>query len=145
MDDTAVRSLIYRRIADTGTAPSRQELIDLLGTGAGTQLRRMHDAHMIVLDERPHRLDEIRMALPFAAEATDFRVTSEFGAWWANCAWDTLGIAAATRRDATIVSTWKDTDEPLTIEVVKGHLEAPVGYINFRVPARRWWDDIVET
>jgi Alkylmercury lyase len=141
----ALRSVIYRRIADTGTAPSRHELVQLAGDGVDAQLRRLHDAHMIVLDDRAHRRGEIRMALPFAVEPTNFRVTADPGAWWANCAWDSLAIAAAIGRDVHIASTWDDTGERLDLRVVDGQIDGPDGFIHFPIPARQWWDDIVFT
>jgi hypothetical protein len=140
-----VRSLIYRHIVDAGVPPTRQELAGLLGTDSDQQLRRLHDAHVIVLDDRPERHGEIRMALPFAAEPTDFRVTTASGAWWANCAWDSLAIAAALHQDAHIASTWNDTDAPVALDIRAGQLDDTDGFIHFRIPARHWWDDIVRT
>lgn len=147
MDPLALRSLIYRHIVATGTAPTRLALTEEVGDPDTTDalLRRLHDAHMIVLDDRPHRFGEIRMALPFAAEPTDFRVTTEIGAWWANCAWDSLAVVAALHADGRITSTWSDTGEPVDITVTDGQLDVSDGYIHFVVPAHRWWDDIVLT
>jgi hypothetical protein len=85
------------------------------------------------------------MALPFSAEPTDFRVTTADGAWWANCAWDSLAVAAALHADAHIESTWGDTGEPLEIDIVDGRLDRTEGSIDFRIAARFWWDDIVLT
>jgi hypothetical protein len=140
-----VRALIYRHFVDTGTAPTRRELTDLVGDDPDLQLSRLHDAHMIVLDDRPNRRGEIRMALPFSAEPTNFRVTTTTGSWWANCAWDSLAIVAAVDQDADITSTWNDTDEPVALHVADGRLDHTEGFIHFRVPARHWWDDIVRT
>ncbi len=140
-----LRSLIYRRLADTGTAPSRQQLLERVGADVDNQLRALHDRHMIVLDDRPHRVGEVRMALPFAAEPSGFRVTADVGSWWANCAWDSLAIVAAINRDARIDSTWSDTGETLTLQVVDEQLTDTDGFIHFVVPARQWWDDIVRT
>lgn len=145
VDDIALRALIYRHIVDTGTAPTRHELTDIIGRDPDVQLRRLHDAHMIVLDDRPHRLGEIRMALPFAAEPTDFLVTTTTGAWWANCAWDSLAIVAAMHQDAHIASTWNDTGDPVALDIADGQLDQTAGFIHFRIPARHWWDDIVRT
>ena len=140
-----VRSLIYRHIVDAGVPPTRQELAGLLGTDPDPQLRRLHDAHVIVLDDRPERLGEIRMALPFAAEPTDFRVTTTSGGWWANCAWDSLAIAAAIQQDAHIASTWSDTGAPVALDIRDGQLDHTEGFVHFLIPARHWWDDIVRT
>ena len=141
----ALRSLIYRHIVKTGFAPTRAEIIQIVGHEADAQLRRLHDAHMIVLDQRPHRLGEIRMALPFAAESTNFRVSTESGAWWANCAWDALAVVAAIQENARIDSTWSDTDQPFLLDISDGVLVPAIGYIHFRIAARHWWDDIVRT
>lgn len=137
--------MIYRRLADTGTAPSREELDQLLGSAADAQLRALHDAHMIVLDDRPHRRGEVRMALPFSAEPTDYRVSSATGSWFANCAWDSLAVVAAIKQDARIDAPWGDTGESLTLQVRDGQLLDDDGFIHFVVPARHWWDDIVRT
>jgi hypothetical protein len=147
VDDLELRAVIYRRIAETGTPPSRDELVAIVGTPdeADARLRRLHDSHMVVLDDRPHRRGEIRMALPFAAEPTGFRVTRNGAGWWANCAWDSLAVVAALRDDARIESTWADTGEVLEIDVVDGRLSRSDGHVHFLVPARHWWDDIVFT
>jgi hypothetical protein len=147
MDALTLRLVVYRHFVSTGTAPMRQALIDIVGDADSTDalLRELHDAHMIVLDNRPHREGEIRMALPFAAEATDFRVTTDAGAWWANCAWDSLAIVAALHTDARITSTWTDTNEPLHLTITDGQLGHADGYIHFAIPAAQWWDDIVLT
>jgi hypothetical protein len=100
---------------------------------------------MLVLDDRPHRRGEIRMALPFATEPTDFRVTTDRGAWWANCAWDSLATLAALHSDGQIESTWSDTGEPVLLTITAGELDSSDGHISFALPARRWWDDIVLT
>lgn len=138
---------MYRHVVDTERVPSRRELADSVGDLAVVDqlLGELHDRHMLVLDERPHRRGEIRMALPFAAEPTDFRVTTDAGSWWANCAWDSLAILAALHSDGRIVSTWADTGEPLELSVTDGELDRLDGYVSFPLPASRWWEDIVFT
>lgn len=94
VDPLELRFVVYRHFVETGRAPSRRWLAAVvadIGT-VDRLLQELHDRHMLVLDDRDHRRGEIRMALPFAAEPTDFRVTTDAGAWWANCAWDTLTI-----------------------------------------------------
>jgi len=147
MGPLELRSTIYRHIVETGTAPGRVALAEVVGDLGSTDelLRPLHDRHMIVLDDRPHRLGEIRMALPFSSEPTDFVVTARGGTWWANCAWDSLAILAALDTDGTITSTWSDTGEPAHLAVVDGEVVAEDGVVHFAVPARHWWDDIVFT
>jgi hypothetical protein len=147
MDPLELRFVIYRHFVETGLAPSRHELADVVGDlGAVDRLlRELHDRHMVVLDDRDERRGEIRMALPFAAEPTDFRVITDTGEWWANCAWDALAILAAMHADGRITSTWADTSEPIQLTVTDGELNDDDGYVSFPLPASRWWDDIVFT
>jgi Alkylmercury lyase len=147
MDALGLRSVIYRHFVATGTAPTRRTLTGVVGNADTTTglLRSLHDEHMIVLDDRPHRRGEIRMALPFAAEPTDFRVQADSGAWWANCAWDSLAVVAALKTDARVTSTWSDTGQPVNLTITDGRLDTTDGYVHFTIPAHQWWDDIVLT
>lgn len=147
MDPVELRFAVYRHFVETGRAPSRRELAEVVGDSSAVDrlLQELHDRHMLVLDDREHRRGEIRMALPFAAEPTDFRVTTDTGAWWANCAWDALAILAALHADGRITSTWADTGEPLELTVSDGELDQHDGHVTFPLPANRWWDDIVFT
>ena len=60
-----LRFVIYRHFVETGLAPSRHELADVVGDlGAVDRLlRELHDRHMVVLDDRDDSWGEIRMAL----------------------------------------------------------------------------------
>ena len=90
---------------------------------------------------------EISMALPFAARPTGHRVLNGSRSWWANCAWDSLAIPAALHVDAEIEARWLDDDTPVDLRIENGRPggEASDGFIHFTIPARHWWDDIVET
>lgn len=147
LDPLELRFFVYGRFVETGTAPTRMTLASLVGDldHVDGLLRQLHDLHMLVLDDRPDRVGEIRMALPFATDATNFRVTTDQGAWWANCAWDSLAVLAVLHSDGRIESTWSDTGEPVDLRIVDGQLDDGHGHIHFAVPARRWWDDIVLT
>ena len=65
--------------------------------------------------------------------------------WYANCAWDAFGIAAALHRDADIASTCPDCNEPLAYRIRGGCPEAAESAVHFAVPAAHWWDDIIHT
>ena len=147
MDLLELRFIVYRHFVEAGTAPTRHALADIVGDldSVDGLLRELHDRHMLVLDDRPHRVGEVRMALPFATEPTNFRVTTNEGAWWANCAWDSLALLAALHTDGHITSTWSDTGEPVELTVTNERLDDSEGYIHFAIPARKWWDDIVLT
>jgi hypothetical protein len=132
--DLALRNEVYRRFA-AGGVPTRAELGDDEG------LRRLHDAHAVVLDER----GEILMANPFSAVPTPYRVEAGGKAWYANCAWDAFGIPAALHVDGHVSCTCPDCGEPIEVDVGLAR-ELPRGPVfHVVVPAARWWDDIVFT
>ncbi len=143
MDDASVRFEIFRTFAERGGPPRPDELAAWAGgeVGARAALQRLHDAHAIVLDES----GSIRMALPFSAVPTPHRVVANDRTWWANCAWDALAIPAALGIDARIEATWLDTGEPIDLSIANRRLSSTGGFVHFVVPARHWWDDIVET
>jgi hypothetical protein len=139
--DRAVRLAIYERIAETGEAPTRGEVAGATALSDGAvaeSFARLADAHVLVLDDA----GDVRMAMPFSAVPTPFRVRSGTRGWWGNCAWDALGIAAATGRDVEIDTECPDCNAPLALEVRGGTLVAGEGIAHFAVPASRWWEDI---
>lgn len=147
VDALELRLIVYRHFVESGGAPTRHLLAELVGNleTVDDLLRELHDHHMLVLDNRRGRYGEIRMALPFASEPTKWRVTTEQGAWSANCAWDSLAILAALHSDGHIESTWSDTGAPVHLDITDGQLDDVEGYICFPLPASQWWDDIVFT
>jgi Alkylmercury lyase len=46
--------------------------------------------------------NELRMANPFSAVPTAYRVHAAGQWWYGNCAWDALGICAALRTDGRV-------------------------------------------
>ena len=137
MDDLELRNIVYRRFVELGRAPTLEEL----GTDEAS-LRRLHDAHWLVLEsDRP----EIRMANPFSAIPTRYRVEADGRSWFANCAWDAFGIPAALGVDGHISSSCPDCGEAIEIDVIGGRPGPATDVFHVLVPARHWWDDIVFT
>jgi Alkylmercury lyase len=141
--DAEVRRHVYRRVAEGAPAPSAAETAAALGLDAEkveASYRRLHELRALVL--RPGT-SEIWMAHPFSAVPTDFRVEAVDGRrWWANCAWDALGIAAATGADALVATHCADCGEQIELEVRGGEVSPGPAVTLFVVPAARWWDDI---
>lgn len=144
-DDVALRNSTYRLFVDLGRAPTAAEVGDALGTPtaevrAGWQ--RLHREHAVVLGGDG---TEIRMANPFSAVPTAYRVHAADRWWYANCAWDAFGVCATLHTDGRIETSCADCGEPLTVDVV-GRRPSDVSLLfHCLVPAAHWWDDIVFT
>jgi hypothetical protein len=141
--DLRIRNHLYASFVRDGNAASVSEAaaaLELTDADVADSFRRLHDAHAVVL--QPDRT-EIRMLNPFSAVPTQHRVEAGGRSWFANCAWDALGIPAALRSDGRIASACPDCGEQVELEVRGGEL---VGgrdlLVHFVVPARSWWDDI---
>jgi hypothetical protein len=139
--DLALRNATYRRFVELGRAPTAREVADAAGTTETTvqdAWRRLHDAHAVVLDAD----GRIRMANPFSAVATPFRVEADGRTWYANCGWDAFGIGAALGVDSTIRTECADCEEPIGISVADGGPDRDDVLWHVLVPAATWWDDI---
>lgn len=140
--EQAVRLGVYDHFIRTGAPPTRAMLSAELGVRlgeVGDAFRRLAAQHVLVL-ERGGR--EIRMAAPFSAVPTGFRVNAGGAPCWANCAWDALGIPALLERDADIGASCGDCGLPVTLRVRKGRLLDQEGVVHLAVPAAEWWRDI---
>lgn len=110
---------------------------------ARASLRRLHDVHVLFL--RPGT-DDILMASPLSARATNYRVSVGNRALYANCAWDSLGIPAMLHEDASISARHSLDGEVIAYDVQEGKLVCnPTACVHFAVPFRHWYDDLVET
>ncbi len=144
--DLRIRNEIYSSFVRTGKAPAPSEIaraLDLAPDDVADAYRRLHDAHALVL----HRgTTAIRMLNPFSAVETPHRVEADDRSWFANCAWDALGIPAVLQTDGAVRSACPDCDEPLELEVRAGQLARGADLlVHFLVPARHWWDEIAFT
>ena len=140
--DLDVRRAVYRHLLERGEAPDILAVAERLtadSAAVGEAFDRLAAQHVLVL--RPGTR-EIWMAMPFSAVPTAFRVRTPHGFWWANCAWDALGIPALLAAPGTIETACADCGDPLEIRTTGEALEAGEGVVHFAVPAAHWWDDI---
>ena len=143
MDDADLRTrrATYGRFVELGRAPTAVEVGQSIGLGEAevrASWRRLHDAHALVLDDA----GEIRMANPFAARPTDFRVDAGGRSWFANCAWDAFGIGAALHVDCEFDTHCPDCAEPIHVRVRNGRPDDATLVFHVLVPAAKWWNDI---
>jgi hypothetical protein len=146
--DLRIRNHVYARFVETGgEAATPEQAAAELGLAAEETrgaYRRLHDGH--ALDQERDDPDRIRMLNPFSAVETPHRVEAGGREWFANCAWDALGIPGALHGDGVVRSRCEECGEALELEVVDGALARGADLVaHFVVPARRWWDDIVFT
>lgn len=143
--DREVRRHVYEVTIARGLAPSSEETAGALGV-AHAQVRaafeRLADAHEVVLQRETR---ELLMLMPFSAVPTPFVVRVGALSYYANCAWDALGIPAMLKQDARVVTTCGCCASAMELDVRAGKLEPASGIVHFCVPARRFWDNIVFT
>jgi hypothetical protein len=104
---------------------------------------RLHKKRLLVPE--PGDASRIRMAPPFSGIETPFRVRVEGKVYYANCAWDALGIPAALHKDGVIEAADGHTGEAMLLTIKDGKPVPQPCAIHFAVPAARWWEDIVYT
>jgi hypothetical protein len=144
--DTAVKLNIYETIARTTQAPTSAEVAKAVSTSpqeAEAAFERLHQKTLLVPE--PGHPSRIRMAPPFSGVETAFRVKVQGNVYYANCAWDALGIAAALQADAIIEASDGYSGEPMLLEVRNGQPVPQACVIHFAVPAAQWWEDILYT
>ncbi len=143
--ETRIKVFVYDWIVEHAAVPSVDELVEATGRPK-EEIREamlaLQDRRLLVL--RPESLD-IVMAPPFSGVETPFRVRVGDRTFFANCSWDALGVAAAMRGDADVLTTCGQSGEPLKI-LVRDQAPVPQDVVaHFAVPAAHWWDDIVYT
>ena len=143
---TTVKLNIYETIAQTTQAPSTAEV----ATALNSPLEDVQDAFARLAQKRllvpePGDPSRIRMAPPFSGIKTMHLVQIAGKDYYANCAWDAFGIAAALGQDAAILSTCPDCGESLSYQIRDGRPLPQESVVHFAVPAAQWWQDIIYT
>jgi hypothetical protein len=145
MDDVKVKVALYRLFAETGRAPEPHEVASRAGLDTDQVLAAYRElrAQRLLLLERDGA--SIRMAPPFSGVPTQHRVQVGGIEYYANCAWDALGIPAALRRPGRVRSRCEQSLDPLDLAVGVDGPERSDWIFHCLVPAAKWWDDIVFT
>jgi hypothetical protein len=143
--DIELRNTTYRLFVEEGRAPTADEV----GAAAGATVdevqrgwRRLHEAHALVLNAAG---TELRMANPFSAVPSAYRVEAGGRWWYANCAWDAFGVCAALQADGRIETSCPDCGEPIEVGVRDQRPDDESLLFHCLVPAEQWWEDIVFT
>ena len=146
--ETQVKLAVYRNFAETGGRPSVEDV----ARRTGSDVENVLDAYGRLRAQRVLVLEadglSIRMAPPFSGVPTQHVVEAGGRRYFANGAWDALGVAAALQMPATIHSRCEQSGEPLHLKVGANGVDGPdpsEWLFHSLVPAAKWWDDIVFT
>ena len=140
-----VRYHINLFIFENCFAPSVDQLVDIMGSDDNDirkALGQLAKNHALVL--HPDSWD-IWVAHPFALYPTLFWVKSGDKAWWGNCIWCSLGIAAISNEDTEIHSTIMGEEKPVQIDIKDHNLANQQLLVHFAVPASNFWDNVIYT
>ena len=143
--DTRVKVAIYQATAASGKPPSAGAVAVTLGEthAAITEAYGRLRAKRLLLLEPDGAT--IRMAPPFSGVPTQHQVTVDGVEYYANCAWDALGIPAALHRPGLVRSRCEQSLAPLHLPVHSDGPEPSSWLFHCLVPAAKWWDDLVFT
>jgi alkylmercury lyase-like protein len=143
--DTQIKLVVYRHFAETGQRPSPGSV----AASVGSDVESVLDAYLRLRSQRVLALEpdgsSIRMAPPFSGVPTQHVVIADEKQYFANCAWDALGIPAALQRPGIVYSRCERSGEPLRLAVGLEGPEPSTWLFHCLVPAAKWWDDIVFT
>ena len=151
-----VRYFVYNHLADTTLPPSVNDTaahFNISPAEAGELYKELNNRHAFFLE--PETLT-VRMAWPFSAIPTNFKVHANDKTYYANCAWDMLGIPALLKCDAVIEAICTESNEWAQLEIKNGKI-APAAVpggedaalselrVHFPLPFARWYDDLTFT
>jgi hypothetical protein len=143
--DSNLRQAVYQHFARTGQAPLVTQVAAELGC-AEDDVRagyaRLRANRVLLLEPDG---ETIRMAPPFSGVPTPHTVEVGPRRYFANCAWDALGIPAALDQAAVVHSSCGQSGAPLRLRVGREGPEPSRWLFHCQVPAARWWADLVFT
>ena len=139
---------MFRHFVDTTRAPTVAELarqIVLSEAEVAASLRRLGDHHQLALTPAANA---IWMVHPFSAVPTEYPVETSRGRgrgrgrYWANCAWDMLGIPAVLGLDSHTTTRCAETGVTVELGVRDGRLTNNDGVVHFAVRPPDFWDNV---
>jgi hypothetical protein len=143
--DTQAKLVIYNHFAGTGHAPSPGEVAERMNAeveGVLESYQRLRAQRLLVLEADG---SSIRMAPPFSGIPTQHVVEADGIRYFANCAWDALGIPAALRKAGLVHARCAQSGELFDLHVGLQGPDTSDWLFHCLLPAAQWWDDIVFT
>jgi hypothetical protein len=140
-----IRAFVYRHFAETTQPPQVDEtaaLFALTHEEAVSAYEELHQHHAFFLKPGTH---EILMANPFSGGQTSFKVHADDKTYFANCAWDTLGIPAALHVDGEIEAACAQSGESIRLSVANQQISKSDVLVHFLLPFKSWYNDLTFT
>ena len=139
--DWQLRAELYQRFILDAGPPSRQVLGDALEMDDAEVRERLSTlaAHHLITLKGDSGF--VWMVHPFSAVPTAFPVETPLGFFWANCAWDVLGIPSLLGVDATTRTRCAESGQDIELGVLGGEAWGE-GCVHFLVPPLDSWNDI---
>jgi hypothetical protein len=140
-----VRVEIYRYFISHASAPTARDIATILRhsvTEIEAAFVELADARVITLAPSTRSM---WMVHPFSAVPTPYRVNVGQRSYWANCAWDALGIAAIIGSDSIASAGCPDCLDQIDLSVRNQTVDDSAGVVHFAVPPSKFWDNVAYT
>jgi len=137
-----IRAFVYQHSAGTTRPPLVEETashFSLTPEEAASAYEELQERHAILLQPGTHK---IQMAWPFSGVETLFQVHANDKTYFANCAWDSLGIPAALHVDAEINAVCAQSGDAIKISVTDQSISRSDALVHFLVPFQNWYADL---
>jgi hypothetical protein len=142
LDARILRTHIYDWIFAYGSPPTSRELAASFGVTQTDVKRALGSLRIGKTVLVAPSTGEIWMAGPFSAVETPYQVYGARTRWFANCAWDMLGVAILANEPVRVETRCTDCAAPMTLHVDPSRAPTDGCVVHFLVPARRWYEDI---
>ena len=143
--DLELRMAVYQHFTRTAGSPT----LDMMRQHLGASEQDITDGYRRLYARRllvpAGDFSSIRMAPPFSGVPTQHRVRVNDIDYFANCAWDTLGVVSALGGTGDVSSRCEHTSDPLMLHLTPDGPSGSSWLFHCAVPASRWWNDIVFT
>lgn len=143
--DVIVRRFINRFFIEKCHVPTINDIatgVQVSSSEVASSLHRLRDEHRLLLYPDT---DDIWVAHPFSAIASNYWIEAEERGWWGNCGFCSLGVAAMLKRDVVIRTRLGGEGTPAKINIISGLIE-PLNYrLHVPLPIARWHENVIYT
>jgi hypothetical protein len=133
-----IRAFVYQHLAETARPPLVSDVASRFALSpeeAVSAYEELHQRHALVLP----------MPTPLSGVETPFKVHANGMTYFANCAWDSLGIPAALHADAEVEAVCAQSGDLIRLSVSGGQVHRSDALVHFLTPFRDWYNDLMFT